>query len=517
LVPANVKIFTISELTQAIKNLLEEGLPSVWLTGEITNLSRPVSGHLYFTLKDARAQIRCVAWKSAASRFRFTLEDGLAVIASGRLSVYEPRGEYQLYVERLQPTGVGALELAFRELHDKLAQLGWLDKSRKRPLPAMPRRLALVTSPSGAAVRDVLEILGRCWPLAEVWVVPTRVQGDEAADEIAAALARISRLQQAGHAIDLALLARGGGGLEDLWAFNQERVAEAILRCAVPVVSGIGHEIDVTIADLVADVRAATPSEAAERAVPDRLDVLERLKRLGTRLHELLRQRRDQGRLRLDQLRQRPVLLRPLERVHERQRQLDDLNARLTRAALSLAPRFAHRFDSLGVRLLACSPARIVERIGENLRRFAHALRSALDARIELARERLKGQTDRRVLLQPDTRLFEARRRLEEQNEQLNRAVQTLLARWHRQLTAQAATLDALSPLKVLARGYSVTRIERDGSVLRDPGQVRPGDRLETRVAGGLVHSRVEAEPPAADLFAAFDTDGRSSRGAANA
>ena len=250
--PSPPPILSVYELTAQIKDLLENSFPAVWVSGEISNLSRPQSGHCYLTLKDERAQIRAAIWRNVAARVEFDLADGLEVICCGHLDVYAPRGSYQLIVERIEPKGMGALELALRQLREKLAREGLFDPARKRPLPRLVRRVGLVTSPTGAAIHDFLQVLGRRWRGADVLVLPTRVQGTGAAEEIAAAIGTANRLPLA---IDCLVVARGGGSLEDLWAFNEEVVVRAIFASRIPVISAIGHEIDVTLSDLVADVR----------------------------------------------------------------------------------------------------------------------------------------------------------------------------------------------------------------------------------------------------------------------
>src|SRR5262245_6684853 len=255
LFPDENKVLTVVELTRQIKGLLEEAFPSVWVSGQISNYRPAASGHLYFTLKDAEAQLPAAMWRGLAMRLRFQPHDGLEVIARGRVEVYPPHGKYQLIIEELQPKGTGALELAFRQLCEKLEKLGFFEPARKKPIPRFPRRVALVTSPTGAAVRDMLEVLGRRWPAVEVLVCPVRVQGEGAAAEIAAAVKLLNQLHQRGRlSLDVLIVGRGGGSLEDLWAFNEEVVAQAIFQSLVPVVSGVGHETDLTIADKVADV-----------------------------------------------------------------------------------------------------------------------------------------------------------------------------------------------------------------------------------------------------------------------
>lgn len=411
--PDGVKVITVGEFTRSVKGMLEESFPSVWIAGEISNLARPSSGHLYFKLKDSEAVLSAVIWRAVAYRLRFDLRDGLEVIARGRLTVYPPRGEYQLSIEEVQPKGIGAQELALRQLREKLFRLGYFAKERKKPLPRFPRRIALVTSPTGAAVRDMLEILGRRWPAVEVWLCPAKMQGDGAAQEIAAAVRLLNRLHvRRTLPIDVMILGRGGGSIEDLWAFNEEVVAHAIFESKIPVVSAVGHEIDVTTADMVADYRAPTPSAAAKDVVPDRIELFAGIRELEDRLGAVIAQAMRDRREWLDDLASRRAFRLPLERIRDHEQRLDEWNSRLSRA---------------------------------------------VRGRLDKARERL---------------------------------------------AAFAAQLDSLSPLNVLARGYSLTRSEADAAVIRNVEQVRPGDRLITIVQHGQLISRVEetkpAEPPAA-------------------
>jgi exodeoxyribonuclease VII large subunit len=357
--PAGVAVYSVGELTRAIKELLEDAHPSVWVQGEVSNLARPASGHLYLTLKDELAPLRTVIYRGVALRMRYDLRDGMQVVARGRISVYEPRGDYQFLVEEIQPKGVGPLELAFRQLKERLSLLGYFDPARKKPLPRYPRRVCLVTSPTGSAVRDLLEVLGRRWPALSVWVCPVRVQGDGAASEIAAAFDLLDRFADD---LDVIILARGGGSLEDLWPFNEETVAHAINRSRIPVVTGIGHEDDLTIADLVADVRALTPSEAAERVAPDRSEVAQTIDGLRGRLRFLLLRRLEQARERLAQLADRPCLRRPLERLRDAERRLDELGERLLRATQLRVEGGRQRLESAAGRLHGLSPLAVLGR-----------------------------------------------------------------------------------------------------------------------------------------------------------
>jgi exodeoxyribonuclease VII large subunit len=404
--PDNVKVYGIGELTRAVKELLEDAFaPCLWVSGEVSNLKKHTSGHWYLTLKDRDSQLQTTIYKGVNLRLRFDIRDGMEVIARGRLTVYQPRGEYQLQVEEVQPKGVGPLDLAFRQLKEKLSKLGYFDPRRKKPLPRYPRRIALVTSPTGAAVRDMLETLARRWPLAEVWVHPATVQGDGAGESVAAAVRKLNTLP----GIEAIIIGRGGGSLEDLWAFNEECVAQAIYESRVPVVSGVGHETDLVISDMVADLRALTPTDAAAKVVPDRAELLGWLGETEARLRDLLLRQLEQAKSRLADLSRRRCFRLPLERVHDLERRLD------------------------------------------------------------------------------------------ETGERLRRAVRQRLAQCGQRLEAQAARLESLSPLNVLARGYSLTRTELGQAVVRTPEQVRPGDRLVTLLQHGRVISRVE-ETPASTL-----------------
>lgn len=389
---------TVSELTGEIKDLIEGNLPEVWVRGEVSNCLKANSGHVYFTLKDEGAQIAAVMWRNTAARIRFDMHDGLQVVVNGGIEVYKPRGSYQVIVRQLIPQGVGALELAFRQMHAKLEAEGLFNPARKRPIPRFPKRIALVTSPSGAAVRDMIQVITRRWKTADIVIVPVKVQGEDAAQQIAAALRGVHQLPN----VDVVICGRGGGSLEDLWAFNEEVVARAIAACRLPVISAVGHEIDVTIADLVADVRALTPSEAGERVVPDRAEVLSTLDNLQQRLVSGLQNRAGKARLQLEGLRSRRVFTRPFQRVHDELTRVDEFDVRLRRA----------------------------------IRQRAVASKQQLDL--------------------------------------------------------AAATLDALSPLKVLGRGYSITRRAETGELVTGSEQLVIGDRITTILASGQLTSCIE-------------------------
>jgi exodeoxyribonuclease VII large subunit len=358
--PSAQRPLSVWELTSQIKDLMEGAFPTVWVTGEISNFARPQSGHCYLTLKDDRAQLRAVMWRGAAIRVRFDLHDGLEVICRGHLDVYAARGSYQLVIEDIVPRGMGALELALRQLREKLAREGLFDPARKRPLPAFVRRIAVVTSPSGAAIRDFLQVLARRWRGADVLVVPVRVQGEGAAAEIAAAIELINRLPATRP--ECIIVTRGGGSMEDLWAFNEEAVVRAIAASQVPVISAVGHEIDVTLADLAADLRALTPSEAAELVAPATEELLADLRQVERRLAVGLRSRAAGARSRLDALARNAVFRRPFQPIFDLARRLDELDARSVRAIRGLVRAARQQTDTAAGRLESLSPLAVLGR-----------------------------------------------------------------------------------------------------------------------------------------------------------
>jgi exodeoxyribonuclease VII large subunit len=353
------QVLTVAQLTAQIKGSLEADFPGVWVAGEMSNFSRPSSGHCYFTLKDDQAQIKAVMWRGTAARLKFDVHDGLEVVCFGALDVYAPRGSYQLVVSKLEPRGVGALELALRKLKEKLQAEGLFDVRRKRPLPKFPRRVAFVTSPTGAAVRDFLEVVRRRWRGADILVVPTRVQGEGAAAEIAAAIEYANRIPLE---IDVLIVGRGGGSLEDLWCFNEEILLRAVAASRIPTVSAVGHEIDVTLCDFVADVRALTPSEAAELVVPQFEAIGQLLEEYRRRMHASLLNRVTVARRRLAQLSERRMFRRPHDLWRDRSQRLDELWQRAGRAAKNRLERERGRLQAVAGKLHSLSPLEVLGR-----------------------------------------------------------------------------------------------------------------------------------------------------------
>jgi exodeoxyribonuclease VII large subunit len=376
--------FSVSEVTRRIKDRLEadEGLRDIWIEGEISNWSRSRAGHCYFTLKDQRASIRAVMWRSTVERLGFAPQDGQAVRAHGYVSVYEPQGQYQFHVDAVKATGQGALYLEYEALKARLADEGLFDAERKRPLPAMPACVGVVTSPAAAALRDILNVLRRRWPLVRVLLAPTLVQGERAPAQIVAALHSLYARVEAGvePGIDVIILTRGGGSIEDLWAFNDERVARTIVASPVPVISGVGHEIDFTIADFCADLRAPTPSAAAEVAVPDLAEVEGQLSALRGALEDLWQQRLGQCRAALDLQREVLSRLSPARQVDGSRQRVDELGQRLERAEQQRRALLRAQAVGLVHRLEGLNPLAILERGYAVVRRADGGVVRSVDA-----------------------------------------------------------------------------------------------------------------------------------------
>lgn len=396
--PQRPRIYSVSELTAELKILIEGTFTGVWVEGEISNFKHHTSGHMYFTLKDDRGQLRAVMFRGSNRGLQFRPEDGLAVLVFGNVTIYEPRGEYQVYVEFMEPKGLGALQLAFEQLKTRLEAEGLFDSTRKRPIPLLPEKIGLVTSPSGAAIRDILQIIHRRFANVKILILPVRVQGEGAASEIVQGLEVLNKRED----LDVIIVARGGGSIEDLWAFNEEHVARAIYASQTPVISAVGHETDFTIADFVADVRAPTPSAAAEMVISRKAELIQRVDDFVSRLVSHMRYR--------------------------------------------------------------------VERSGERLRSLDRHLR----------------------LVSPLERIKRQRERLRDEVSALQSSMSHRLALWRGELRTAAARLDSLSPLAILARGYSVCRLLPDLSIITRAASVAEGGHVEVLLAQGGLICRVE-------------------------
>ena len=435
-------VYSVSRLNREVKMLLERGFGTLWLEAEISNLTRPSSGHWYLSLKDAGAQVRCCMFRQRNMLCKFAAKDGQKVLVRARIGLYEPRGEFQLVIEHMEDAGLGALQRQFDELAAKLSAEGLFAPERKRPLPALPKRIGVITSPSGAAVRDILHVLARRFAAIPVLIYPVAVQGASAAAEVCAAIAAAARRAEC----DVLILARGGGSLEDLWAFNQEAVARAIAASSIPVITGIGHEIDFTIADFAADMRAPTPSAAAEVVVPDAEEWLVSLRRSGARLQRaLLRSMQARGEL-LRWLIGRAAQVSPVARLAHQSQRLDELEHRLTRSLRRLLSERRSALSELRGALWQASPIARVQGATAHYASLLTRLRTAALDTLRRSRERL---------------------------------------------VPLVRTLNAVSPLATLQRGYAIV-LTAEGRILRDAADAAPGSIVEARLAHGTLRAKVE-------------------------
>jgi exodeoxyribonuclease VII large subunit len=436
-------VYSVSELTSRIKNLLEESFPFVWVRGEISNFRMPSSGHCYFTLKDESAQIAAVMFRAQNRQIKFVPEDGLSIIGLGRLSLYEPRGSYQIILEYVEPAGIGALQIAFEKLKRRLADEGCFDERRKKPIPYLPRKISVITSPSGAVVHDIITVIGRRFPEVHLEIVPVKVQGAGAEDDVVAAL----RLVNARADSDVIILARGGGSLEDLQAFNSEAVAMAIFASRIPVISAVGHETDVTIADFIADLRAPTPSAAAELAVPEKSELLRRRRELEQALMGGTKRHLEKLKRNINDLKNR--LVDPRRKIQELWLRLDDFSGRLKRLTGSCVRREKERLGGLMRRLNSNSPKALVEKMNSRLDADKYNLATNI----------------------------------------------SFIMRSKRSAAGESAIkLESLNPLAILRRGYSVTRSLPDRRVVSHPDQVSLEQQVEILLADGQLVCNVKGK-----------------------
>jgi exodeoxyribonuclease VII large subunit len=436
------KIYTVGELNARIRAILDDSFGDVWVAGEISGVRLATSGHYYFTLKDGESQLKCALFRMNARYLKFKPKDGIAVVARGRIDVYEARGEYQLLVDHLEPRGHGALQLAFEQVKSKLAAEGLFEQSRKRPLPAYPQRIGIVTSPAGAAIQDMLNILSRRFPGLHIRVYPALVQGEGSAEQVCRGL----RYFSAGGWAEVVIVARGGGSLEDLWTFNEESVARAMSVCSIPVISAIGHETDFTIADFVADLRAPTPSAAAELAVRNVQQVLDSIEGCQRRLEQTIRYR------------------------------LSIAARRLNEGGVGRATTLLHR------------------RVGRHMQRvdeLERCLADHIQSRLRLQTTAWREQDARLRRMDLRLRFSETRQRLETLRTAAMRAVEVRLTRAQARFGPVAAQLEQLSPLRVLERGYAIVQTD-GGTVVKSPADAPPGSRIRARLATGEITARVE-------------------------
>ena len=436
-------VFTVSRLVRESRAVLEGSFPLLWLEGEISNYSRPASGHMYFSLKDEAAQVRCAMFRTRNLQLRFTPANGMQVLVRVRITLYEPRGEFQVVVEQMEEAGLGVLQRAFEALKSRLGREGLFDPAHKRALPTTPQQLGVITSATGAAIRDIISVLKRRYPALPVLIYPVPVQGEGAGREIAAAI----QLANERNECDVLIIGRGGGSLEDLWAFNEEIVARAIYHSKIPIISAVGHEIDFTIADFVADLRAPTPSAAAELVTPDMGELQQQIIRQKQRLLTTMRIRLQQAQQQFNWLNKRLQRQHPGQKLQQQSQRIDELEQRL------------------------------VMNMGVQLRHQQH---------------RLQQLTTRLHHHSPSYRLLQLQNQREQLQLRLHRAMQLNLTQKRQQLAATSRALNNISPLATLERGYAIVRQLPERAVVRDATMLQPGDKIETLLSKGLLRCTVD-------------------------
>jgi exodeoxyribonuclease VII large subunit len=488
-------VYSPGRLNREARALLERGLPSLWLEGEISNLSRPSSGHWYFSLKDESAQLRCAMFRQRNLMARFTPKDGMHVLTRGRVSLYEPRGEYQFIADHMEEAGEGLLRRRFELLKTKLASEGLFDAARKKPLPRLPKRIGVITSPTGAAVRDVLNILRRRFCTIPVLIYPVQVQGASAAGQIAASI----RMASARAECDVLILARGGGSLEDLWAFNEEVVARAIFDCAIPIVSGVGHEVDFTIADFVADLRAPTPSGAAELVAPDCNVWTRSVELLGRRVRTAMVRGLASRQQRFVWLERRLAQVHPGVELRQRAQRLDELEQRLIRCVRHGMSQRRSTLVELAAHLRHRSPALRVADARGRLEMARKTLGTSLQRQIGVLNARLRHATANLRHHSPALRVADLRGRLEVARRGLDTSLHKRISRLDSRVRLAAGKLNTVSPLATLQRGYAIVT-DANEHVITDATSVKNGDLIHARLSRGSVQARIEqVSPPEID------------------
>jgi exodeoxyribonuclease VII large subunit len=483
------RILTVSELTGKVRDLLAKNFTDIWVEGEISNCREAQSGHIYCTLKDDRSQIKMVCFKIQLRTMKFRPEDGLHVTVRGSLSVYESRGEYQIYVETIEPVGLGALQLAFEQLKKRLEAEGLFSPAKKKPLPMLPNRIGLITSPRGAAVRDVVRILRRRFPNVCLSLYPVRVQGEGASKEIAEALRFFNRK----NTVDVIIVARGGGSIEDLWSFNEEIVARAISASMIPIISGVGHETDFTIADFVADVRASTPSAAAELVVQTRREFDKHIADLQETLASLIRYRLLESSRRVHELAGRRGFRRPLDLLRQQRQRADDMTARLTHGLRARVEQSRKRFTGAHVRIVSFDFRAKMNAMRRRVDAHEARLGNGLRAKIAASRKRFTIWHLRIVSFDFRKTISALQRRIEKRDAELVARIDRQLRAKNERLTRLRLQLDERSPLKVLERGYAIAT-DAAGNILKSVEGVSLGDPVTVQLRHGQLSTAVKGK-----------------------
>jgi exodeoxyribonuclease VII large subunit len=483
------RIWSVTELTVRIRDVLAKNFTDILVEGEISNCREAPSGHIYCTLKDERTQIRCVCFKTQLRAMKFRPEDGLRVTVRGSISVYEARGEYQIYIESIEPVGLGALQLAFDQLKKRLDAEGLFSQARKKPLPVLPRCIGLITSPRGAAVRDVLRILRRRFPNVHLTLYPVRVQGEGAAAEIVRALQYFNRRQS----VDVLILARGGGSMEDLWSFNEEIVARAIAESTIAIISGVGHETDFTIADFVADVRASTPSAAAELVVQTRREFDRHINELRENLVSQMRYRVAVAMRRVHELSARRAFRRPLDLLRQQRQRSDEMTSRLALGLRARLEQSRKRFTVTHLRIVSFDFHKQIVRLRNGTNEFAARIELALRANVAQARRRHAAEHLRLVSFDFHRKVGALRLQLERRQAELGTRSERLLRAKRERFERLMLQLQERSPNAVLQRGYAIAT-DASGNILRNAGQVAIGAQVNVRLQSGKLITEVKTK-----------------------
>jgi exodeoxyribonuclease VII large subunit len=480
------RILTVSELTGKVRDLLAKNFTDIWVEGEISNCREAQSGHVYCTLKDDRSQIKMVCFKTQLRTMKFRPEDGLHVTVRGSLSVYESRGEYQIYVETIEPVGLGALQLAFEQLKKRLEAEGLFSPARKKPLPMLPNRIGLITSPRGAAVRDVVRILRRRFPNVCLSLYPVRVQGEGASKEIVEALRFFNRK----NAVDVIIVARGGGSIEDLWSFNEEIVARAISGSLIPIISGVGHETDFTIADFVADVRASTPSAAAELVVQTRREFDKHIADLQETLASLIRYRLLESSRRIHELAGRRGFRRPLDLLRQQRQRADDMTARLTHGLRARVEQSRKRFTGAHVRIVSFDFRAKMNAMRRGVDAHLTRMESSLRGRIKNSRNRFNVWHERIISYDFRVKISALQRRLEKRDAEIATRIDRQLRLKRERLARVSLQLEERNPRNLLERGYAIAT-DAAGNILKSVEGVSLGDAMTVQLRHGQLSTEV--------------------------
>jgi len=477
------EVYAVSRLVREARGVLEGSFPLIWVEGEISNLAMPASGHIYFTLKDEVAQVRCAMFRNRNRNVRFTPKNGMQILLRVRVTLYEGRGEFQLVVEHMEEAGSGALQRAYEALKHRLGDEGLFDQAHKKDLPILPQSIGVVSSPDGAAVHDILTVLNRRFPAANVILYPVAVQGGDSAKQIANMITLADRRQEC----DVLIIGRGGGSLEDLWSFNDEQVARALFTCETPVISAVGHEVDFTIADFVADVRAPTPSAAAELSVPDVTQWLARIQSHSHRLSLLIKHRLHDEKRHLSNLQQR--LPQPLTSINQQMQRLDQLGQRFNRSWQQVINTKRQQLDYWSVRLK--HPQARIEANQYKITHLNERLQQSLKQKLDQLSSGHKALNQRLLLRSPLANIIQQKGRVEKSENQLSNAIQIIIQNHKADLSQKIRTLAAVSPLNTLERGYSITTEGKTGQVIRHADDVELGQEINIQLQSGQLNCQV--------------------------